>query len=351
MERLLWVALGASLTLAMALVAVFVTGMGQYYAHRMALPAIVPIGVTSAMVELGVEPPKAAADTQDAGQPRSPAEESAASTPATTPTSTATATDAPSATPTATGTPTASPTVTLTPSPTLSPTPLPARVKVPILMYHYIRVNPDPTDMAGFNLSVTPKNFEAQVDYLTRNGYHTVSFEQLVAYFKAKQPLPPKPIILTFDDGYRDFYTNAYPVLKKYGQTATVFIITDWVGRPQYLTSQEIVEMAANGIDFGGHTARHTDMRSMDETLAITEVIASKRALDTMLGKKTIAFAYPSGSYSDWAISLLKAAGYQAAVTTEYDTWHREADLLELGRVRVAGSTTLQSLAMQIQAQ
>jgi peptidoglycan/xylan/chitin deacetylase (PgdA/CDA1 family) len=242
------------------------------------------------------------------------------------------------------------PTATSTPAPAGTPTPLPDRVKVPILMYHYIRVNPESYDLAGYNLSVTPINFEAQVQWLTQNGYQTVSFPQLVAYFTDRRPLPVKPIILSFDDAYRDFYQDAYPILKKYGQTGTVFVITGFSDRPEYLTSDQIAELALAGIEFGGHTARHPDIRGIDQGTAIMEINASKRALEMLVGRPVVSFAYPAGGFNDWAVNLIKAAGYRAAVTTQEGMWHREPDLLTLSRVRISGSTTLDNMIKKLEA-
>ncbi|MCL4370358.1 MAG: polysaccharide deacetylase family protein [Chloroflexi bacterium] len=215
-------------------------------------------------------------------------------------------------------------------------------------MYHYIRVNPDPDDFAGYILSVTPDDFAAQVEFLTARGYHTVSFAQLVAYFDDQQPLPSQPIILTFDDGYRDFYTEAYPILKKYGQTATVFLITGFLDWPGYLTTEQIEEMAADGIDFGGHTTHHIDVRAIDEAQAAEEIVANKRDIEAILGREIVAFSYPGGGFSDWAAGLVQAAGYQAAVTTRYGLWHTQADLLSLSRLRISGMANLAFLAGQL---
>ncbi len=244
------------------------------------------------------------------------------------------------------GAPTASPTSTATPA--AASEPLPALAQVPILMYHYIRINPDPDDILGDSLSVTPAEFAAQIELLTRYGYRGVTFAQLLAYFKDNVPLPPRPVILTFDDGYRDFYTDAYPVLRQYGQPATVFLVTGFLDWPQYLTREQVVEMAAAGIEFGGHTAHHVDTRGMDEELAAVEIVESKRELETLLGKPLLAFSYPNGGYTSWAIGQVEAAGYQAAVTTQYGMWHSQSDLLALSRVRVAGSTRSWSLMAQL---
>lgn len=337
--RALWVAAGALLMFGLAGAGVIVVGPRQVYSILVAQAA--PVQSVAAAPALQGGTAARADDATPTVGPRRTLPPTRTTVAASTPTATATAT------PTSVPSPTS--TVTQTPVATTIPTPLPARVKVPILMYHYIRVNPDPTDHAGYALSVTPKNFEAQVSFLAKNGYHTIHFDQLVAYYKEGKPLPPKPVILTFDDAYRDFYTSAYPILKQYGQTGTVFVITEWVDRPPYLTSAQIQELAAEGIEFGGHTARHADMEGVDEVLGQREVFASKQALEALIGKKVVAFAYPSGRFNSYAISLLKKAGYQAAVTTQYGLSHTEADLFTLSRLRVAGNTTLAYLASQLQ--
>lgn len=218
-------------------------------------------------------------------------------------------------------------------------------------MYHYIRVNPDPADRMGYNLSVTPETFAAQVEYLTRQGYRAISIGQLVAHLRENQPLPPKPIILTFDDGYRDFYTNAYPVLKRYGQKGTVFVITGLIGNKEYLTWEQIMELATDGIDFGAHTVHHPDLQRTGEGQAAIEIKASKEALELALGKSIIAFGYPSGRYNDSVVNLVKAAGFQAAVTTQQGIWHRERDLFILNRLRVTNAMAPEALVRYIESQ
>src|SRR5581483_3240766 len=90
-------------------------------------------------------------------------------------------------------------------------------IHVPILMYHYIRVNPNPADRLGFDLSVTPEDFNSQMDWLAGHGYHPIDFNDLRAYFAGQRPLPERPVIVTLDDGYRDLYTTAYPILRAHG--------------------------------------------------------------------------------------------------------------------------------------
>ncbi len=112
---------------------------------------------------------------------------------------------------------------------------------VPVLMYHYIRVNPDPRDRTGFALSVTPAAFHAQMDYLARNRFHVIPLSQAVAAIRTHGPLPSRPVVLTFDDGYADFYTTALPVMRRYGFTATEYVVPNLVGRGSFMTWSQVV--------------------------------------------------------------------------------------------------------------
>ena len=110
------------------------------------------------------------------------------------------------------------------------------QLKVPILMYHYIGYNPDPADKARYILATNPDNFKQQMKYLSDQSYQTISLDTLYAALKKQTTLPSKPIILTFDDGYEDFYTNAYPLLKKYNLKSTLYVIVNAVDKPGYIT-------------------------------------------------------------------------------------------------------------------
>jgi peptidoglycan/xylan/chitin deacetylase (PgdA/CDA1 family) len=246
--------------------------------------------------------------------------------------------------------PSRSPAVTPTPVPSPVAEPLPPVVRVPILMYHYIRVNPDPDDDAGYNLSVTQWDFADQMEYLAGQGFQTVTLAQLVAYFHENRPLPDNPIILTFDDGYADFYTEAYPVLRQYHFTATVFVITGLIDNWRYLKTEQIQELSASGVEFGGHTTHHVDLRGLDGAGVETEIYDSKVTLDALLGRPSLAFCYPGGGYNYWAMSLVEEAGYQAAVTTRPGQWHMAGDLLALRRVRISGGMGVPGLAAQLAA-
>ena len=219
-------------------------------------------------------------------------------------------------------------------------------VRVPILMYHYIRVNPNPRDRLGADLSVSPQNFEQQMRWLAANGFHTITLDDLTSAILEGDPLPPRPVVLTFDDGYADLYTTAFPILKRYGFRATSFVITGKVGWPGYLTWPQMLEMQASGlVQFESHTVDHVDMSRVPPAQAQYELTASKTALEQHLNVPVRYFCYPFGRYNSQVEALLAQDGYVAATTTAYGTVHGPDDLLTLSRVRVHGAETLQTFA------
>jgi peptidoglycan/xylan/chitin deacetylase (PgdA/CDA1 family) len=132
-------------------------------------------------------------------------------------------------------------------------------------MYHYISVPPPDADRYRLDLSVTPENMDAQMGWLAENGYATITLQELLYHLTLGWPLPERPVVLTFDDGYRDAFENAFPILQKYGFVGTFFIITDRVtfGEPAYATWDQIVEMHNAGMDIQSHTRTHPDLRGL----------------------------------------------------------------------------------------
>lgn len=266
------------------------------------------------------------------------------------PTSTATATTVPS--PTTTSTPTPSPTVALTPTPPATSTPpspspsAPAearQVRVPILMYHYISDPPANADAYRLDLSVRPRDFQAQLAYLQEAGYETIGLNDLVRYLTTGEPLPPKPIVLTFDDGYLDNYLYAFPLLHQYNARGTFFVVTGFLGenRPGYMTWAQVALMAANGMDIGSHAVEHVNLQGRDAEFLQQQVESSRRVLEAHLDEPVLFFCYPSGHYDDQVVEALRTAGYLASVTTEAGVVHSAAGLFELQRVRIHGANTL----------
>jgi peptidoglycan/xylan/chitin deacetylase (PgdA/CDA1 family) len=221
-------------------------------------------------------------------------------------------------------------------------------VNVPILMYHYIRVNPDSRDRLGFNLSVTPTDFAAQMDWLARSGYHTITTEDLHGYLSGTRGLPSKPVILTFDDGYADFYTTALPVLRSHGFNADSYVVSGFVGRPGYMTSAQVREADRSGIEIGAHTVNHADLVRTSIAGVGSEVGDSKRFLEAVVGHPVVSFCYPSGKFNGAVVSEVAAAGFHTATTTRFGYSHSLADRYIWTRVRVSGGERLDQFAADL---
>jgi len=222
-------------------------------------------------------------------------------------------------------------------------------VNVPVLMFHYIRVNLDHNDKVGFNLSVTPNNFAQQMNYLATHSYHPITLDEMGSALFSNGKLPPKPIVITFDDGYRDSYTSAFPILKKYGFKAVNFVITGLVGAPNYLTWEQIKEMNSSGIfSFGSHTAKHRALTELKDELVRKELADSKNILEQELGVIINWFAYPYGKVNDRVSYLTQASGYLGAFGTNLGTYQSTDYLFTLPRIRVGGGDTVKSFAAKL---
>ncbi len=220
---------------------------------------------------------------------------------------------------------------------------------VPVLMYHYIRVNPYTEDKVGFGLSVTPENFNAQMDYLSAHGYQTITLDELGAALLQKTKLPPKPIVITLDDGYTDSYTAAYPILKAHGFKATNFIITGFVGGPNYLTWEQIKEMNKSGVfNFGAHTTYHSALTYLSTEAALTDLVKSKNVLSEQIGYPVNWFAYPYGNYDDRIAKTVKKAGFIGAFTTNKGSLHSADFMFTLPRIRMGGGESVEMFASKL---
>ena len=191
---------------------------------------------------------------------------------------------------------------------------------VPILAYHNVNYS----DKPRLN-SVTPENFAKQMAYLHKHGYQVIPFSELVNSIREKKSLPQKSVVITFDDGYEDNYAQAFPVLKQYHFPAIIFIVTDVVGKPGFLTWEQIREMEKSGISFGSHTRLHTYLPSLDKAEQRNQIQVSREILEQQLGHPIEYFAYPSGGFNESIITILKEAGYKAACTTNRG-WHQLND-------------------------
>ncbi len=190
-------------------------------------------------------------------------------------------------------------------------------VHVPILMYHYIEYVQDKNDKMRISLDITPFTLEQQVKTLKDAGYTFMSNAELADVLDGKMPLPNKPILLTFDDGYRDFYTDAYPILKKYNARATEYIITGYLDRPNHLLTTQLQELAKDGlVEIGAHTVDHAWLKGGTLANVSNEVFQSKVVLQQLINKPVVSFAYPYGAFDEQAIKVVKEAGFRTAVST-----------------------------------
>ena len=208
----------------------------------------------------------------------------------------------------------------------------------PILMYHHIRANPDPNNKLEASLDVLPKNFEKQISYLAKNKYQT---ERLTDLFSSQDKSTGPRVIITFDDGYKDVITEAYPILKRYGYTATVFPIVDYVGRDFYLTWSDLWILKTAGWEIGSHTLTHADLTKIPYTQAKEEMNQSKKILEYQMKSSIEVLSYPAGRYNSDIIGLAKEAGYRRAVTTVYGKLNYSDEDLGLKRIRISGSDQL----------
>lgn len=196
-------------------------------------------------------------------------------------------------------------------------TPTGAQATVPILLYHYIRVDNHPRDTLGIALSVTPTLFAEQMEVLHAEGGHPITLATLISAMTNHMPLPPHPVVLTFDDGYADFAGVAEPILALYHFVATDYVVSGFLTRPGFLDAAMIKQMDAAGMVIGSHTVNHVDLAHLPLPVAKAQIDGGKAALEAVLGHPVLDFAYPYGGFSAPVVQLVQQAGFRDAVTTE----------------------------------
>lgn len=216
---------------------------------------------------------------------------------------------------------------------------------VPILYYHYIRINPIPTDRVGFSLSTTPAMFRAQMQYLANHGFHVISLHQAVVAIRNHSGLPSHSVVLTFDDGYADFFSTAIPVLRSHGFTATSFVISGRMGWGGYMSASQVVAADGMGFTIGAHTVDHVALAAQPPSRAAWEIKQSKLTLEGLLGHPVLDFAYPYGSFNAYDEAQAKSDGFEAAASTMYGSWHSAGQLFDLSRQRIGGGLSLSYFA------
>lgn len=210
--------------------------------------------------------------------------------------------------------------------------PLPAAEddeKVLVLNYHMV-------NRMFISLAIDPEDFDWQMKYLVDHGYHTISPEELYAFLEGKGTLPDRPVLITFDDGYVDNYTNAYPILKKYNLKATIFIVTGFVSeRKGYLTWDQLREMEQHGITAQSHTVTHAPLPELSDERIREELVVSKQQAEAELGHPIEFIAYPTGVHDLHIVGIAKEAGYKGGFTVKYGNVDRSSNVYAMERVPV----------------
>ena len=206
---------------------------------------------------------------------------------------------------------------------------------IPVLNYHQVE------EKNGNPLTLWPEQFEAQMAYLADEGYTTITIDEMMEALENGTPLPEKPVIITFDDGYADNYEYAYPILKKYGFKATIFLIYDFTNTyPNYLTWDQIDEMKASGlIRFESHTMTHANLAELTSTDELRHEIAdSHDLLSEKLGYDMQYIAYPGGRVNEEIEEITRAAGYRGGFTVHYGLSTPEEGRYQMDRIPIFGA-------------
>jgi len=228
------------------------------------------------------------------------------------------------------------------------PARLPARtLDVPILMYHLVGKVPRYGGRFTRGLTVAPRQFAAEMDWLAANGFHAITQVQLLDALEWGRKLPQRPVMITFDDGYRDILYNAAPVLRRLHMPATAYVITDRVtGRdPSFLDWGGLRALEHDGFTIGSHTQHHLDLTVLPAPEAWQELAGSRRILQHGLSRPVDWFAYPGGSENPQVVSLVRRAGYLLAVTTQPGSRQSAQQPLLLRRDEILGGESLSAFA------
>jgi peptidoglycan/xylan/chitin deacetylase (PgdA/CDA1 family) len=204
--------------------------------------------------------------------------------------------------------------------------------RFPILMYHSVAGDDKETRHPYYGLTTTPAAFSSQMDYLHRNNYLTLGLSEAFEH-KHDGRDATKVVVLTFDDGFHDFFTDAFPILQRYGFSATVFLPTGYIGNKRNsfkgrdcLVWDEVKELHAGGIKFGSHTVTHPQLQILHKKDIRAELQCSKETIENNLGVQIQDFSYPyafpekNSSFKSYVMDTLAGCGYRNAVTTRIGT-------------------------------
>ena len=208
------------------------------------------------------------------------------------------------------------------------------RYRHPILIYHRVGQKGDPT------ITVSEEGFTRQMTLL-KDENRLIRLEELASLLTSEISPLSKKVAVTFDDGYMEIYTSVFPLIERYHIPVTVFLVTGWIGRGEFLSWEAIQEMSKKGVDFGSHTKNHPYLPAVmsRETLE-EEIRGSKEFLEDRLGKEVSLFSYPVGGFTEEVKELVQKAGYKAAVTTNRGVQEEKRDLYALTRIKMTEASS-----------
>lgn len=188
---------------------------------------------------------------------------------------------------------------------------------IPILMYHYVEYIQDKNDKMRISLNTLPETLESEIKTLISAGYNFITPSDLADILDGIKEPPKKAVILSFDDGYRDFYTYAFPILKKNNVKAVEYIVSGFLNNANYMTKTQLQEIYKSGlVEIGVHTIHHLALKGVRSDLAKKEIEKSKLDLEEQIGFPITTFAYPYGSFDLNALKLVREAGFRTALST-----------------------------------
>lgn len=206
----------------------------------------------------------------------------------------------------------------------------PEEVRIPILMYHSIS-DEDPSN----NLLVPPAMFEEQMAWLEANNFTAMNLDEALEAMETGK-VPKRPVVITFDDGYANNYSSAFPSLKNHNLKATFFIITDGVDNGYYMSSDNLKEMQAAGMSIENHTANHLELNGLSKEDAYDSIKRAQDYLRNVIGSDGNYLCYPVGKYNDETIAIEEELGIKAAVTTQGGIASINDGVHTLKRVRIS---------------
>ena len=203
-------------------------------------------------------------------------------------------------------------------------------IGIPVLYYHSVNKNADN------EVTITPDALEKQLNYIHDNNYVTITIKELYEHLKNAAPIPEKSILITFDDGYMNNYTEAFPMLKKLNMKATIFCVGNSLDGSYYLSEDALKEMSDYGIDIQCHTVNHVHLDTLSYEEQLSELRHSKEIIEKITGKEVLSVAYPFGDYNSETIKAAKEAGYKLAFTTHLGLADRNDNIYALDRIYIS---------------